>query len=291
MQKIDKLIRLSLYNPNANEAASALKRAAAVMQEGGINPADFLQEKGANSSHGRSAAEYRALQNDYLALQNGHRVLQSDCQALQRKIKELEARLANNRSGTADASELREAKEQAIKWYRISQTLNESLKGLAPATVLAQAKIEHLQTQLGKFKKRFIPLGILVLIAISAVSYQVAYSAGENNRAALSELGTDGGEHKSAVVPAVAKSRITERPVVFTLNKATCFIQQKIPYQGQSQLHSVRFWFTDGIVTPVVDGKVSTNDASKDKTSMKAFLDDINKRWPGASACKLGVNE
>ena len=47
MSKIAKLIRSALNNSSANEAAQALKIAAATMQKEGINPAEFLQEKGA----------------------------------------------------------------------------------------------------------------------------------------------------------------------------------------------------------------------------------------------------
>ncbi|ECW3055627.1 DUF2786 domain-containing protein [Salmonella enterica] len=47
MSKIAKLIRSALNNSSANEAAQALKIAASTMQKEGINPAEFLQEKGA----------------------------------------------------------------------------------------------------------------------------------------------------------------------------------------------------------------------------------------------------
>lgn len=50
MSKIQKFLASALNNSSANEAAAALKRAAHMMQEEGINPRSLLQAKGDNAN-------------------------------------------------------------------------------------------------------------------------------------------------------------------------------------------------------------------------------------------------
>lgn len=59
MLKIQKFLKSALYNSNANEAAQALKLAASTMQSEGLNPADFLEQKGETSHY----AELRDLRD------------------------------------------------------------------------------------------------------------------------------------------------------------------------------------------------------------------------------------
>lgn len=80
MSKIAKLIRSALNNSSANEAAQALKIAAATMQKEGINPADFLQEKGEQQpERPDNSAELREAKE--LAIK-WHRVAQAQEQQL-----------------------------------------------------------------------------------------------------------------------------------------------------------------------------------------------------------------
>ena len=274
MSKIDKFIRSALNNSNFHEATLAFKRAADAMEKEGINPGDLLQEKGVQSE----AEKDLANANDFL----------------QRKVKDLEVRLARASQNRTDASELREAREQAIKWQRLANAKEEDLKSLLPVAAVAQQKVQKLEARLGKVKWRMTALCIVACVVAGSGAYQVAYSAGVLNgeNLARSEMSTPALSKGLATAKTAASVKASKTPAAANnLNKATCYIQKKLPRQGQTEKHNVRFWFNNGIVSPVVDGKASYAEASKARYTRDAFLQDINQRWPGKSECRLGVNE
>ncbi|EEO8179076.1 hypothetical protein G7D34_003707 [Salmonella enterica] len=159
MSKIAKFIKSALNNSSANEAAQALKMAAATMQKEGLNPAEFLQEKGVdNSAELEEAINHAAYyESEWLKL----------------KI-ELEAAKKGG-----NPAELREAKELAIKWHRIAQAQEAHLKELAPIAVKAQEQVTSLKADLLDAKQNIFK-AIAVCGLVMLCGCWVAYSSGED---------------------------------------------------------------------------------------------------------------
>ncbi|EDI2893910.1 hypothetical protein CDG24_25285, partial [Salmonella enterica subsp. enterica serovar Newport] len=157
MSKIAKFIKSALNNSSANEAAQALKMAAATMQKEGVNPAEFLQEKGATADN---SARINSLQA-----------------TIDRLERELNA--AKRATGGADVAELREAKELAIKWHRIAQAQEAHLKELAPVAVAAQEKVKSLTEDKQTLKNYVCGLAVVGVIGC-LICFGAGSSSGED---------------------------------------------------------------------------------------------------------------
>ncbi|WP_039058728.1 hypothetical protein [Enterobacter sp. Bisph1] len=112
-EKIKKLIGKALNNSSANEAAQALKMAAATMQSEGVNPNAFLVSKGTADERAVLEAEYAELKRAF------------DQQ--RRKNAQLENAL---KAAAGNPAALREAQEQASHWHRTSQEQGQKLGAL-----------------------------------------------------------------------------------------------------------------------------------------------------------------
>lgn len=274
MPKIGKYIRSALNNSNTNEAAQALKLAAIAMQKEGVNPASLLQERDAQSACDSELSRANRF--------------------LEHQIRDLKARLARALDDGVDAAELREAKGLAIKWHKLAQLREQELKHLTSVAAAAQTNVSNLEIRLSNVKSRLLIFCAVASLAVGSIFYQLAYNTGmtngreqANSEKYNSEIRKVGSSPKMIAPGKTVKSA----PVINSEIKATCYIQKKIPRQGQTTLHNVRFWFNNGIVTPVVDGKASKEEASKGRLTRSEFLTDINQRWPGVANCRLGVNE
>lgn len=183
MSKLAKFLQSALNNSNANEAAQALKLAAATMQSEGVNPSDYLEQKGQNTH-----------QAELLILREQHALAVRSHQAAQNRLRQLEAENVELRrtgeSGMQYAAELREAKEQAIKWYKRSESNETQLKELAPIAVAAQEKVSHLQKELARHKGTpvsklgwflgvSIAAGVITHFATKSDVYAEGYKAGK----------------------------------------------------------------------------------------------------------------
>ncbi|EKR4225032.1 hypothetical protein P8G24_004703 [Salmonella enterica] len=274
MSKIAKFIKSALNNSSANEAAQALKMAAATMQKEGINPADLLQEKGANTDDSAVIA------------------LKATVDRLQR---ELEA--SKHTSNTVNAKELREAKELAIKWHRIAQQQEAHLKDLAPIAVKAQEEVKEL-TEDKRILKNYVRLlgvgGVLAVIFVSGFfinasheNYDKGYNAGKF--AGIVQTQQEEREKARNFSAEPVNQVIDTQPAPIDTGKATCWIQGKFTTKNGKPIKptSVKFWYDNGIVTSFENNKnVGEEKADYDRNS---FVNQVNKAFPGKTDCKLGV--
>lgn len=179
MSKIAKYIKLALHNSSAAEAATALKMAAAAMTKEGVNPADYLQEKGGSDDSARVQAledkiaslnrsisskdqEITSLRAQLKQAQSSNGNSTASTRALQRQIEDLEDQALLFRR------ELREAKELAIKWCKEAQQKDAEIKELSRSAVMSAAKAEALEKEarsLGRKNQLFAYAGVICTIA------------------------------------------------------------------------------------------------------------------------------
>lgn len=284
MSKIAKFIKSALNNSSANEAAQALKMAAATMQKEGVNPAEFLQEKGADSDNGAVAS------------------LKATVDRLER---ELEA--AKRSTGSANTAELREAKELAIKWHRVAQAQEAHLKELAPVAVAAQEKVASLTEDKRILKNYVTGLGVFGVIA-AMFCYGIGSSNGEDTgrtkQASVNwsemqskdqqindlkiQLAQAQAEPANKVINALAENKPAAAPV--NTGKATCWIQGEFDTKNGKPISPVtlKFWFNNGKVTTFENNRAS--ESEKVSYDRMGFVSEINKTFPGKTDCKLGIN-
>ncbi|HAV9873795.1 TPA: hypothetical protein JLH60_004771 [Escherichia coli] len=275
MSKIAKFIKSALNNSSANEAAQALKMAAATMQKEGLNPAEFLQEKGADS--------------DSSAVNS----LKATVDRLQR---ELEA--AKRTTGGANVAELREAKELAIKWHRVAQAQEAHLKELAPIAVEAQEKVKKLTgdvSYLQKLVKFFGVGGVVAAIACFAFGSSNGEDTGRSLQANAnwSEMQSKDQEITSLKNQVAFYQAKAEQPAPAPINtgKATCWIQGQFTTKSGKPIPptSIKFWFNNGVVTTLENNR--KDDSETVDYDRASFVSQINKAFPGKTDCKLGVNK
>ncbi|EBW2292195.1 hypothetical protein DFV88_24745 [Salmonella enterica subsp. enterica serovar Newport] len=284
MSKIAKFIKSALNNSSANEAAQALKMAAATMQKEGINPADFLQEKGADSDNSAVAS------------------LKATVDRLER---ELEA--AKRSTGGANAAELREAKELAIKWHRVAQAQEAHLKELAPVAVAAQEKVTSLTEKNQSLKNMVTGLGVAGVIGC-LICFGLGSSNGEDTGRSIqananwsemqskdqqiNDLRIQLAQAQSASANKVIDDSASKSVVApISTGKATCWIQGEFDTKNGKPISPVtlKFWFNNGIVTTFENNRAS--ESEKVSYDRKGFVNQINKTFPGKTDCKLGVNK
>ncbi|EOG8337655.1 hypothetical protein ACLIX5_004453 [Salmonella enterica subsp. enterica serovar Bredeney] len=281
MSKIAKFIKSALNNSSANEAAQALKMAAATMQKEGVNPAEFLQEKGATADN---SARINSLQA-----------------TIDRLERELNA--AKRTTGGANVAELREAKELAIKWHRVAQAQEAHLKELAPIAVAAQEKVKELNNDVSYLRKLVKFFGVGGVVA-ALVCFGVGSSNGEDTGRTLqananwsemqskdqqiNDLKIQLAQAQSASADKVINDVAAKKP---NTGKATCWIQGQFTTKNGKPIPptSIKFWFNNGVVTTFENNKKDDSETvDYDRTS---FVSQINKAFPGKTDCKLGVNK
>ncbi|EBA3920946.1 hypothetical protein EE88_21695 [Salmonella enterica] len=303
--KIAKFIKSALNNSSANEAAQALKMAAATMQKEGLNPAEFLQEKGeANDSE-----QVKAL-NGLLSWWKGqHEAMQQKAQGFESKVNALQRELesAKRSTGSANTAELREAKELAIKWHRVAQAQEAHLKELAPVAVAAQEKVTRLEADNKTLVSRVQIFGVLGVLA-ALICYGVGSSNGEDTgrtkQAAVNwsemqskdqqindlkiQLAQAQAEPANKVINTLAENKPAAAPV--NTGKATCWIQGEFDTKNGKPISPVtlKFWFNNGKVTTFENNRAS--ESEKVSYDRIGFVSEINKTFPGKTDCKLGIN-
>ncbi|MDZ7324728.1 hypothetical protein N4G41_24155 [Kosakonia sacchari] len=164
--KINKLISSALNNSSANEAAQALKMAASSMQKEGLNPKDFLASKDERN------AELELLRSEYADLQQ-------TCESMRHATLRLERELDAARKGGGNYADLREAKELAIKWHRISQEYEAHLNVLGPTAAAAQETIKRQGEKLSDLRGWVKTL--ILLTGVASVGGYVFGGAAANN--------------------------------------------------------------------------------------------------------------
>ena len=145
MEKIAKLIRSALNNSNYNEAAQALKVAAALMQTNAINPSEYLSAKEDSADH-ESIASLHALIS---ALEAENDMLMSRISSMSRR---------------GSQEELREAKEIAIKWHRRAEELEEESKEFARSSVKYSNEARNFEEALKKKSTYFLYACIIAAV-------------------------------------------------------------------------------------------------------------------------------
>ncbi|EDX4100288.1 hypothetical protein B9R80_002424 [Salmonella enterica] len=277
MSKIAKFIKSALNNSSANEAAQALKMAAATMQKEGINPAEFLQEKGADNS-----AEVEALQAELATLYQ-------DATGYLDQIATLNALLAAANKG-GNPAELREAKELAIKWHRIAQAQEAHLKELAPIAVKAQDDLKAQQGLTDIYAKRYKFFAVASIVA-AVVCWGIGSSNGEDTgRHAQANANWVEMQQKDQKINdlTIQLARAEAAPAKKVSSKATCKIQGKwqLNSNKNDKLTTLKFIYDSGTVTTYRDGKKT--DSTEFEGDRAEFLKQVNEAFPGKTDCKLG---
>ncbi|EIM6622202.1 hypothetical protein LNT71_004091 [Salmonella enterica] len=261
MSKIAKLIRSALNNSSANEAAQALKMAAATMQKEGVNPSDLLQEKGANGDDSAALAKALKALDDasdrYIKLHSEKCELERQLKALKTDggstayglLKTRYEELAKTTEATR--TELREAKEVAIKWHKVAQSQEEELRDLAIASVKnAELEKQHYNRAV-EWKNRFIWGAVFACCAVV-----IAWAGGST----------------------------ANDPAPVQMDKATCYINIK----GQE---TNKVSYNAGAITSTQGKQVETWQHVEGINTLSSFINDINYRVPGKVYCNLGVIE
>lgn len=116
MSKVAKFIASALNNSSANEAAQALKMAAHQMQKEQLNPADFLQAKGAGADTSKLESKIEEMQEEIDHWHGMWKESQADLKAAQAA------------KGSVDRSELTEARSLAVKYARELEAAQKALR-------------------------------------------------------------------------------------------------------------------------------------------------------------------
>lgn len=187
--KIKKILSKALNNSSANEAAQALKMAAAAMQSEGVNPNLFLTSKAAGQARETLEAEYAELE----------RALAKE----RSKSSQLESAL---KAAASKEGDLREANELAIHWHRTSQEHGK--------------KVGALRGWIGKL----VVLGVVASIGAYMVGGAVAQNGAEALRSQLNEK-----ERQIDTLKNQLKTAATEKPVKRRAEPAAKTSQSKTP--------------------------------------------------------------
>lgn len=285
MSKIVKFIRSALNNSSANEAAQALKMAAATMQKEGINPASLLQEKGIDHT-----AELEILRSEVALYQSAEK----SAKALYESARTELAYLRRKGSGVSPA-ELREAKETAIRWHnkaidmehsketwhKTALTLKEREEEANEIAAKYQAQANETWEKFEKYKSRFIGGGTVILLCVIAAAYHTASGQIDN---AYSK-GFNAGKW-DAVTRADHKDPTAPEQSARDDGTATCVIQG-LTYNTETKksVHT-KFQYQGGKVTTFENGKATGTDL---ETSREHFLNQVNRYWASKANCKLGI--
>ncbi|EDR9150304.1 hypothetical protein BSY48_004412 [Salmonella enterica subsp. enterica serovar Agbeni] len=266
MSKIAKFIKSALNNSSANEAAQALKMAAVTMQKDGINPADFLQEKGETSN----AAELEALKREVSELTDTNNYWIGQYKEAMRNLDSAKRATANTSAIDALKAELREAKELAIKWHKRAEAQESHLKDLAPIAVEAQEKANRLEADNKVLVSRCRFFGVAGVLAAL-----VCFGLGMNS--ADTEKAYNRGKWDGVTQESQEKAKL-----------ATCYVEKK----EKGKVSTIKVWYNAGDITVFEDGETysPTKQQREGINSRSDFTNDLNNRFKNVS-CNLGVNQ
>lgn len=193
MSKIAKYIKLALHNSSAAEAATALKMAAAQMSKEGVNPAEYLSEKGGSDY----SAEVERLKADVTRLNGVISNCDKEIMNLRAQLKQAESKATGNHTASTRAlqrqiedledqaltyrRELREAKEVAINWCKKAEKLESENKVLAQASVNYSARADKLDKENEKLFSR-LKLVAAVGVIGAVICWSMGNSTGEQGK-------------------------------------------------------------------------------------------------------------
>lgn len=216
MKRIKKLISSALHNSSANEAATALKMAAANMQKLGINPADLLRLKVDEDEdrHADNTAEVNGLKRKINALEDD--LHQTKRVAIQCKREaDLNAlKLSNLRDQYAIATNNLKAANKSIEALA---TVKVESRELAREVLNLNAKVKEQQAKLEKAGNRFWLQSIITLALFLAIG-SICYDNGKHSGAALVR-----NQQLSPQTPTPPKLTPADPTKITLDNKAVCY--------------------------------------------------------------------
>ena len=283
--KIAKFISSALNNSSANEAAQALKMAAATMQKEGLNPAEFLQRKGDGAS---DAALIERLKSERAFFESSAQTTKKMYEDAQRKIRELENRATGAfNAGQMDSvrAELKEAKQLAIKWCKDAEEKGKELELSLEFGSRYQKGYIDMQDKRDTLQTYVKWLG--GMLACACIFSAVQMNKVNDLETANYSLRADNTNLHQQVVSVADQDmqELVNKPPVDT-DSATCKIQGKV-YDNQTKRYVVtKFIYQDGVVTTYTNGKIQGTDK---EVSRERFLSNVNREFPGKADCKLGV--
>lgn len=254
-----------MNNSSANEAAQALKMAAARMQSEGVNPASLLQLKGSsdNSDLLKRIDEWSSAfhsTNDKLqrALAEIENLKRREASASSKGANDSELRKVRADLSTAQYA-LREAKEAAVKWYKRAETAEKELTKVSDNSKDLEIALE------------------------SASRYQKAFVNAESKYEKASKIGRWSLAAAGVLLVGVVVLNDANNDLKYSTSHtdvlATC--------TGNSKKQNLKFWFKNGVVTSFVNGKYEGVDNEPNRDD---FLNNVYHAFQNVN-CKIGVNE